>query len=216
VTSTYLLARVLVFIPVVLSLGAHEWAHARAALALGDDTAEKLGRLTLNPLAHLDPLGTLLPLLGFPLGWAKPVPINPNRFRTDISLGLGLVLTAAAGPLANFVLAALCLVATAAASQFAPEAIGRGSTLALLLTQGLFVNLTLGVFNLLPIPPLDGSRIVDGLLPFEWRGPWQSFSRYGGVVLVLLLFVAPLLGVHLFDWISTLGYRLLRAARNAG
>src|SRR5262245_29228835 len=117
----------MVFIPVVLSLGAHEWAHARAALALGDDTAEKLGRLTLNPLAHLDPLGTLLPLLGFPLGWAKPVPINPNRFRTDVSLGFGLVVTAAAGPLANFVLAAICFAATALSSCLAPASMGLGS-----------------------------------------------------------------------------------------
>jgi Zn-dependent protease len=215
VTSADLLGRVLVFIPVVLSLGAHEWAHARAALALGDDTAARLGRLTLNPLAHLDPLGTLLPLLGFPLGWAKPVPIDPNRFRTDVSLGFGLVVTAAAGPLANFVLAALCLAATAATARLAPSAVGQSSTLALLLAQGLFVNLTLGVFNLLPIPPLDGSRIVDGLLPFEWRGPWHAFSRYGSVILLLLLFVAPTLGLRPFDWVFTLGNGLLRAALRA-
>jgi Zn-dependent protease len=94
-----LLARATLFIPLLLSLAVHEWAHAWTARQLGDDTAERAGRLTLNPLAHVDPIGTLLlPLLGIPFGWAKPVPIEPLRFRRDVRLRAGVALTAAAGP----------------------------------------------------------------------------------------------------------------------
>ena len=92
-------------IPLILSLSVHEWAHAWAAWRLGDDTARLLGRMTLNPIAHVDPLGTLLlPMLGVPFGWAKPVPVNPLRFR-NVSMPIGMMLTAAAGPISNVVLA---------------------------------------------------------------------------------------------------------------
>src|SRR5271157_1843260 len=101
-----ILARLTFLVPLILSLSVHEWAHAWAAWRLGDDTARLLGRMTLNPLAHIDPLGTvLLPLLGVPFGWAKPVPVNPLRFR-GVSMSIGMLLTAAAGPISNIVLAA--------------------------------------------------------------------------------------------------------------
>jgi Zn-dependent protease len=97
-----LLDRAIGFIPVLLSLTVHEWAHAWTALRLGDDTAKMLGRVSLNPLDHIDPVGTLLlPLAGVPFGWAKPVPINPLRFRANISMPLGVLLSAAAGPISN-------------------------------------------------------------------------------------------------------------------
>src|SRR5688572_17147238 len=93
-----LLDRIAAFVPVLLSLTVHEYAHAWAAWRLGDDTAKLLGRLSLNPIDHMDPVGTLLlPLMGVPFGWAKPVPVNPLRFRTSISMPLGVLLTAAAG-----------------------------------------------------------------------------------------------------------------------
>src|SRR5215471_12296793 len=98
-------------VPLLLSLTVHEWAHAWSAYRLGDDTAAKLGRLTLNPIAHIDPIGTLiLPLLGVPFGWAKPVPVVASRFRRGVNMTTGMMITAAAGPLSNVVLAVLSAV----------------------------------------------------------------------------------------------------------
>ena len=117
-----LAARGLVFIPILLSLTVHEWAHAWSAWRLGDDTAKLLGRMTLNPLDHIDPVGTLLlPLIGIPFGWAKPVPINPLRFRRTVSLRLGILIVAAAGPISNLLLAAAAwLVLSLSRSSFWP------------------------------------------------------------------------------------------------
>lgn len=189
----WLLQRLLLLIPLVLSLSIHEWAHAWSAYQLGDDTAARNDRLTLNPLEHMDPVGTLLlPLLGIPFGWAKPVPINPARFRRGLSMNTGLVLTAAAGPLANVVLA---LASAAALGILVSLGIGPeagGAAPWRLLQVLVTLNLLLAFFNLLPIPPLDGSRIVDGLLPNRLRPAWDSFAAYspfvlGGVLLLPLL-----------------------------
>ena len=107
--STEVLVRVTNLVPLVLSLSVHEWAHALAATALGDTTAKDQGRLTLNPVAHVDLVGTIaLPLLGIPFGWAKPVPVEPTRFRRDVSMNGGMLVTALAGPLSNLLLLALC------------------------------------------------------------------------------------------------------------
>jgi Zn-dependent protease len=196
-------SRAALFVPVLFGLTVHEWAHAATASYLGDDTAARLGRLTLNPLAHIDPLGTfLLPLLGVPFGWAKPVPVEPNRFRPGVSLGQGLVLTAAAGPVANLVLALLC----AAVLRIWPG--GWPSSVERLLLVSTNVNLALALFNLLPVPPLDGSRIVDGFLPFEWRGVWDRVSQFA-FVLLLAIFAAPMLfGAGLGDVTSSLARHL--------
>jgi Zn-dependent protease len=116
-----LLAGVKILIPLILSLTVHEFAHAWSAYRLGDDTASRMGRLTLNPLAHIDPIGTvLLPLLGIPFGWARPVPINPARFRRSMRMSTGMMITAAAGPLANVILAVACTVAYGLLLRFAP------------------------------------------------------------------------------------------------
>ena len=203
--------RLSMFILLVLSLSVHEWAHARAAWALGDDTAARQGRLTLNPLAHLDPIGSLLPLLGVPFGWAKPVPVNPNRFARRVTLRSGMMITAAAGPASNFALALICYVLLAAVFRVAPEVLFDAEALRVLLTQSILINVMLGVFNLLPLPPLDGSRIVDGVMPYRWREPWERFERYGPLVLLALVFVLPWLGFEPLgwaidlarDWIST-------------
>ncbi len=185
--SQVILQRVLLLVPLMLSLSVHEWAHAFTAWKLGDDTAARQGRLTLNPLAHADLVGTiLLPLLLIPFGWAKPVPVNPARFRRDVSMRTGMMLTAAAGPLSNVVLAVLLTLVLGFLHRVAPAALD-GPAPALLGT-GILLNVTLAVFNLLPVPPLDGSRIVDGLVPLRLRPQWEAFSRAGPFLLLGLLF----------------------------
>ena len=202
-----LISRIASFIPVVLALTVHEWAHARVALHLGDDTALRQGRLTLNPLAHLDPVGTiLLPLLGVPFGWAKPVPVDPSRFRPDVTMGTGLVLTAAAGPVSNLILARLSGATLRLAGGVFALALHPAAEF--LLIRFTVINLAMAVFNLLPVPPLDGSRIVDGLIPFGWRGVWNRFSAFG-VFILLAIFVAPqLFGSGAGDWVGALSSSL--------
>ena len=204
--------RLSMFIPLVLSLSVHEWAHARAAWALGDDTAARQGRLTLNPLVHLDPIGSLLPLLGVPFGWAKPVPVNPNRFVRRVTLRSGMMITAAAGPASNFALALICYVLLAVGFRVAPEALFDARAVYLLLTQSILINIMLGIFNLLPLPPLDGSRIVDGVMPYRWRRPWERFERYGPLVLLALIFVLPWLGLEPLGWAVELARYLISTA----
>ena len=202
-----LISRIASFIPVVLALTVHEWAHARVALHLGDDTALQQGRLTLNPLAHLDPVGTiLLPLLGVPFGWAKPVPVDPSRFRPDVTMGTGLLLTAAAGPVSNLILAMLSGAALRLAGGVFALALHPAAEF--LLIRFTVINLAMAVFNLLPVPPLDGSRIVDGLIPFGWRAVWNRFSAFG-VFILLAIFVAPqLFGSGAGDWVGALSSSL--------
>jgi len=180
-----LLAGVKILIPLVLSLTVHEFAHAWSAWRLGDDTASRMGRLTLNPLAHIDPIGTfLLPLLGIPFGWAKPVPVNPARFRRGVSMGTGMMITAAAGPLSNVVLAVLCTVGYGLLLRFAPDAASPGSGTPELLLIMIKLNVALAIFNMIPVPPLDGSRVVDGLMPVRLRPAWEGFTRFAPFLLV--------------------------------
>lgn len=176
------------FVVLLFSLSFHEAAHAWMARRLGDETAHHEGRITLNPIAHIDPIGTLLiPLLqifwqGIPLiGWAKPTPYNPGNFNRDVTTARGHVLVAGAGPISNMVLAlgftALLFVVAKATGL---EALGEGGLT--LLTIGVQMNVALGIFNLFPLPPLDGSKVASWGLPrhlgerydnaFEPIGPW--------------------------------------------
>jgi len=198
-----LMLRVMTLIPLVLSLSVHEWAHAWSAYRLGDDTASREGRLTLDPLAHIDPLGTfLLPLLGVPFGWAKPVPVNPVRFRRDVSMRTGMMITAAAGPISNILLALLATLITALLLRFRPEVLEQVPALTYLLGISIQMNVALAIFNLLPIPPLDGSRVVDGLMPYRYQGTWEKLGRFApllllGVILSGGLFLAgPIAAVN--------------------
>jgi len=208
VLEELLAARVAGFIPVLLSLSVHEWAHAWTALRLGDDTAARLGRVTMNPFAHVDPVGTLiLPLLGFPIGWAKPVPVNPIRFRRDIRMGTGILLVAAAGPASNICLAVACGAGILALQEgitgSAQDPIG------LFLFQMVLINVVLAAFNMLPVPPLDGSRIVDALVPARFRPAWESFSRVGPILLIVAIVAIHAAGWGLFDGIQEGIERLL-------
>src|SRR5213594_2544292 len=170
-------------IAIILGITVHEFMHAYAATRLGDDTARLLGRLSLNPMAHLDPFGTLLIVLaGF--GYGKPVPFNESRLRS----ALGVSGVALAGPFANVVLAALCGL---------PLRFGGvdplGGAYTVILESIVFWNCILAVFNLIPIPPLDGANVVYGLLPPQQKYTWRSYQQYGPILLLLLLFFGPAL-----------------------
>lgn len=158
----------------------HEVAHAYAADRLGDPTPRRLGRLTLNPIAHLDPLGTIL-LLVFGLGWAKPVPIDPGNFP---NWRRGLIVVAAAGPLANVILALLFGLPfkLGLLTPVSPFSLGE-----LLLTL-VIINAVLAIFNLIPVPPLDGSKILIGLLPGSLGVAYARLQPYGVLILLLLVF----------------------------
>lgn len=186
---------VVYFTCLVVAVILHEISHGVVALAFGDDTAKRAGRLTLNPVPHIDPLGSIiLPafavLTGAPfLGWAKPVPVNPAKLRNPRRqmLYVGLV-----GPFTNF---ALMMVAALAARSVAP---GPGIDLRFVLVAFAAVNLFLGVFNLLPIPPLDGSSLIERFLPRSWLPTWWKIRPYG----FLLLFVG-LFYIRIFEKIIT-------------
>ena len=168
-------------IAIVLGITVHEFMHAYAAHRLGDDTARLLGRLSLNPMAHLDPFGTLLLVLaGF--GYGKPVPFNESRLRTT----LGVTLVALAGPLANLALAALCAIPL----RFGSVAVV-GATYEEILTAIVLWNCVLAIFNLVPIPPLDGANVVYGLLPPRQQYSWRTYQQYGPFLLLFILLLAP-------------------------
>ena len=168
-------------IAIVLGITVHEFMHAYVAHRLGDDTARLLGRLSLNPMAHLDPFGTLLLVLaGF--GYGKPVPFNEARLRSS----LGVTAVSLAGPLANFGLAALFAIPLRFGS-----ATVLGDIYVTVLIYIVRMNCILGIFNLIPIPPLDGSNIVYGLLPARQQYSWRTFQQYGPFLLLGLLLLAP-------------------------
>lgn len=200
-----LLDRAVAFIPVLLSLTVHEWAHAWTAWRLGDDTAKMLGRVSLNPIDHIDPVGTLLlPLLGVPFGWAKPVPINPLRFRPGVSMSMGMLLAVAAGPISNLCLAAASAAGLVAMSKLGlPEASAHHAAFVAvdqLLRTVVLINVLLACFNLLPIPPLDGSRIVDVIVPATLRPVWETISSMGPILLAAVVLLPMFLGFSLLAW----------------
>jgi Zn-dependent protease len=167
----------LAVVAMILSSAVHEWAHAMTALKLGDDTPKREGRTTLNPAAHIDPIGTLvMPAVGawiggMLIGWAKPVRFQPTNFRRNVNMRRGSLLVAFAGPFSNLVLFFLCLVILKVVTLAAGIEIWSENptvhAIGLLLNVSLFVNLILFFFNLLPAPPLDGYRILSAVLPAD-------------------------------------------------
>ncbi len=183
-SSDLLLAFVIVLPLLLVSLVVHELAHGWAALRLGDPTAREQGRLSLNPLRQLDPWGTVVLVVSFLgsggsffFGWARPVPISPWRFKDPQR---GMMLVGAAGPAAN-----LALAAFAAAGVWLTY--GPAPFVAEILALAFVLNVVLALLNLVPVPPLDGSRVVGGLLPREMWLRWMALDRYGNVVFVVLL-----------------------------
>jgi Zn-dependent protease len=207
-------------IPAILAITLHEAAHGYMALALGDDTARLAGRLSLNPIRHVDRVGTIL-LPGFLLlfqlltihrvvfmfGWAKPVPVSAWKFR-DPRRGMAVV--AVAGPAMNFFLAWVAALLLPAPTGLADNGldylevvIAQHPVVGLFLFYFMLTNLVLGLFNLLPIPPLDGGRIAVGLLPLELARSWAKLERVG-IVLVIVLILVP----HLIPGFDPLGAAL--------
>jgi len=184
-------------ITLLIAFTFHEFAHAWTALKFGDDTPRLFGRLTFNPLSHLDPAGSLM-LIFTGFGWAKPVPINPQKIRSHSPAALMLV--AASGPVVNFLLAAIAaipirfgwLYSTAPVASFLPSPFQ-------FVTFFMYTNLGLMFFNLLPIPPLDGEEILLYLLPAAWERSFQSLRPYGPYLLIFFLFVGPMIGFNLID-----------------
>ncbi|AOY77094.1 site-2 protease family protein [Clostridium formicaceticum] len=164
---------------ILLALTIHEFSHAYSAYLLGDDTAKYYGRLTLNPLAHIDLVGFLM-LIFFRFGWAKPVPINPKNF-SDRRKGYFLV--SIAGPLSNIVLAILSTFFFALAIRLALS-----EFIHTMLYFSIFINLVLAVFNLFPIPPLDGSKILLSILPSSFEETYYRLQKYTYILLFLLVY----------------------------
>ena len=185
------------FVPLMLGIILHEVAHGWAALKRGDPTAAMLGRLTLNPVPHIDPMGlfvfVLTSLTGpFVFGWAKPVPVDMRYFKHPRQ---GMALTALAGPAANFLTALAAVGVSSAVFHLAPLE-WQGNTVwdffFLMFQTGVVVNIGLGWLNLMPIPPLDGSKILWGVLPPKLGFQYMQLERYGFLVLILLLMTGAL------------------------
>jgi Zn-dependent protease len=175
---------------ILIAITFHEFSHAAAAFALGDNTARSMGRLSLNPIRHLDPIGTILMFVG-PIGWGKPVPVNPWNMR--ISPGLGSALVSLAGPASNVLLAMLVVAAF--------RVLGPLDVLDPEFARALLVvNIGLAAFNLLPVPPLDGFGIVYGLLPRSLASLLQPLATYGPVILMVLVVMPSFGAPRVLDW----------------
>ncbi len=186
INPRYIVATLVAF---VLGITVHEFSHAWSALMLGDDTAQRQGRVTLNPLSHLDPVGSIgilfLVIGGFGIGWGRPVPIVPSRLRGR-QRGMGV--TAIAGPVSNVILAAIFVI---------PLRFGHiesGSAAYVFLRQIVVINILLAAFNMIPIPPLDGSKILTGILPDFWYPYLAPLEQYGVFILLALILFGSLGG----------------------
>ena len=199
----------------VLAITIHEFSHALIANRLGDETAKRLGRLTLNPLVHLDVLGTLmLFIVGF--GWGKPVPVNPYALRGNIRTGMAKV--ALAGPVSNLFLAALLslpvkfgLLAWHSPMRYEPfSQLSASWLLSDLVGYFIFYNIILAVFNMIPLAPLDGFKVAVGILPRDMSIPFSRLEQYGPGILLLIIFIDNFMGTGILwgllgpttDWVG--------------
>lgn len=229
------------YLSLLFSLCVHEASHAASAHLLGDDTAKQLGRLTLNPLAHMDPIGTFLfPLIGMStgipmIGWAKPVPYNPARFDRRWTVRGGGAIVSAAGPASNLVLSILFLVATCLVLRLSVpdlheraglfmsglngyEAVARrvvNPLTQMLLSFGgtlILINIGLALFNLLPVGPLDGAGVLMGLLPHRMANTFEKYRSQMGLILLILVFTGGARYILSPIFNFVIGYLLLPAA----
>ncbi|MBU2590483.1 MAG: site-2 protease family protein [Nitrospinae bacterium] len=175
----------IIAIPVLASLTFHEVAHGWVAYLLGDPTAKNMGRLTLNPIAHLDPVGTLVFAVTRMVGWAKPVPINPRNFKNPLK---GMMWVAISGPTSNIVLALIC----ALLFKLTRNTLNMNNAFIMLpiikmLAVGVSINIALAMFNMLPIPPLDGWNVVKGLVPIENVIELEKLEPYGFLIIIIFI-----------------------------
>ncbi len=210
--SQFLLKLAIYAPPMLMAVTFHEVSHGAVAAMLGDPTARLAGRLTLNPIKHLDPMGLLVFVLTQMIGWAKPVPVDARYFKNPRS---GMALVSAAGPASNFVMAVvsalvLRLLEVAAVAAGASPIAGYVIVPLIYMTvASIQVNLALGVFNLIPIPPLDGGHLLMGLLPLRWAYELSRLERWGFFI-VLLLAVTGVLGRFLGPVVSFFYNLLIR------
>jgi len=197
----------IMLVPALLAVTLHELSHGAIADRFGDPTARLLGRLTLNPLKHLDPVGTLA-LLFFGFGWARPVPVNFNNLRRPRK---DMIWVALGGPLINFSLAifsALLLRGVGLLAQLVPEGAGHLSGIlepvGLMAAFSIYINVILGVFNLVPIPPLDGGRVLSGLLPRKQSEMLAKVEPFGFLIVIFLVFFTDLWRDVLAPFVFTL------------
>ena len=185
------ITQIIIQLPILLiALTVHEFSHGYVAYMLGDDTAKKAGRLTLNPISHIDPFGLIMLFIAR-IGWAKPVPINPHNFR---NYKKDTALTAAAGPAANFILAILLSIIFNLIKKMNPDIMYHASSLTQfwlsMLLYAILINLALGLFNLIPIPPMDGSKILGGFLSDEAYHRYTARERQGAQLLMIILAIS--------------------------
>lgn len=192
--TEFLLTLLIIAPGMIVAITLHEASHGYVAWKLGDDTAYRMGRVTFNPLRHIDPMGTIvLPALlifttGYMFGYAKPVPVNFRRLRNPRR---DMVLVAIAGPATNILLA----LASAILLRIVPEPSSTvTAVIALILVRSVFLNVILALFNMLPLPPLDGGRVAVGLLPYPLSLYLARLERYGMVILLIALIGLPLIG----------------------
>ncbi len=195
-SGSFSLLAVLFSVPgVLLAITFHEYAHALVAYKLGDDTPKVQGRLSLNPFTHLDPVAVVL-LMFTHIGWGKPVEINPNNFNKTISAKTGEALVAAAGPVMNFLLAIVLTIITCALDLFATNFVSFskiGLIIYIILKYAIIVNIGLGVFNLIPLPPLDGSKVLMAFLPYNAKRWFEDHEKIFYIVF-LIIWITPIAG----------------------
>lgn len=195
---------------VLIAITFHEFAHGYAAYKLGDNTAKSQGRLSLNPFAHLDPIGTLLLLVaGF--GWGKPVEVNPRNYTRKMSMEKGEAIVSAAGPLMNFVLAIIftliyCAIYKFASATFLTSTVGW--VILLLVSSTISINIGLGVFNLIPLPPLDGSKIIMPFLPYKAKEFFVNNEQVFYIIFILI-WITGVAGTIITPFISGISKGIL-------
>ncbi|HPL54290.1 MAG TPA: site-2 protease family protein [Bacillota bacterium] len=182
---------------IIVALTIHECAHALAAYLMGDRTAKLQGRMTLNPAAHIDPMGFLCLILTRRFGWAKPVPVNDMNFKNR---KMGMLIVSVAGPLSNFITAMLIAIFYALFYN------SIGGIIRSILTTAYIINLSIGAFNLIPVPPLDGSNILDAFLTNKQRFYMRRYAIYSNIIMLLLIFsgtIGRILGpvILTMDWL---------------
>ncbi len=186
--NDYILRLLLFAPPVLFALTLHECAHAWVAMRLGDPTAKSLGRVTLNPLKHLDPLGTLALFVSGIFGWAKPVPVNPANFKDPAR---SMVLVSLAGPLSNVFLAAFFALLLRLSYSVDVPFLTRNPAIygpiLVMMNISVLINISLAVFNMIPIPPLDGNKVLVNLLPYNKAIALSRLEPYGFMILMILL-----------------------------